>query len=128
MKLQSKLKIREVKKEDILDIEALNKQQDFSIDTIDDYIIDRIVVENDKPIAYGIVKKMAEAIILVDKQVPKITRSKALIELMKVAIFGAKAADYSQLHVFVKDEKLACALEKHFGFKRAEDIVLVLNI
>lgn len=123
------LSVRKRKAEDIGAINDLNQKQAFRITSIDNCIIDRMVVDgNDLPIAYGIVKDFAEAIILVDTKAPKLSRTKALRELMKVAIFGTKSAGLTQLHCFVRDENVARLLERKFNFIRTSDIVLVKNL
>lgn len=120
--------IREVTKDDLETIEHLNSLQgDFKITTENACIIDRIVYEGNKVIAYGVVKKLAEAIILVNPKVPQITRAKAMRELMKYAEIGSKNAGCEQLHCFVKDLRLARTLENQFGFVQSHDIVLVKN-
>lgn len=113
---------------DVPAIVELNRKQDFNLTNIDNCIIDRVVYDNDKVIAYGIVKEMSEAIILVNLEVPKISRMKALQALMKVAIFGAQSKGHEQLHVFVKDTKVAKLLIDKFHFQEVEDICLVRNL
>jgi hypothetical protein len=117
--------VKQVTNEDIERIAELNDlQKDFKLNNIDNMIIERIVMDGDKTIAYGIVKRMAEAIMLVNPEAPKLSRAKAMRELMKFAELGAKKAECAQLHCFVKDEDLAKSLERQFNFKRTHDIVL----
>lgn len=111
-------------KDDIPEITRLNEKQHFKLENIDNCIIDRLVPD----VAYGIVKNFAEAVILVDPGAPKISRAKALRELMKIAIFGTKRAGIAQIHCFCKEESVAKLLEKQFGFVRTKDIVLVKNL
>lgn len=115
---------REINKNDIPEIEKLNSQQEFKLRDISNCIVDRIVPN----VAYGIVKHFGEAIILVNPDAPKISRAKALRELMKIAIFGTKKLGLTQLHCFVSDESVAKLLEKKFGFVRSTDIVMVKNL
>lgn len=119
---------RPIKDNDILTINELNRQQDFSVD-LRHKVVDG-VVENNKGnvIAYGIVKRQAEAIILVDKSKPLVSRAKALRELMKVAIFGARSEGCQQLYCFVQDDKLADLLKTKFGFVDSKDRILVRNL
>lgn len=110
-------------------IDALNRaQDDFKLDQTSKNIIDRIVFDGNIPVAYGVVKKLAEAIILVNPEVPILTRAKAMRELMKFAEYGTKQEGCSQLHCFVKDYNLSDSLVKHFGFIPTRDIVLVKNL
>lgn len=121
--------IRDIDDGDYDIINKLNKEQDFKLQNIANVIIDKIMFDdNNNPIAYGIVKRQGEAIILVNPKVSLTKRVKALRELMKWAEFGALVGKCEQLHCFVKDERLAGMLEKHFGFVRTSDIVLVKNL
>ena len=85
-------------------------------------------MNDEEPVAYGIVKRSGEAIILTNPDAPRVMRSKALAELMKYAELGAVRAGCEQLNCFVSDEKIAAMLEKHFGFVRTKDIVLSKNL
>ncbi len=120
--------IRELTPSDFGLVAWLNEHQDFKLKDLGRCIIDRIALENDNPIAYGIVKRMGEAIILTNPKAPLISRNKALIELMKYAEFGASEAGCEQLNCFVSEERIANMLEKHFGFIRTKDIVLSKNL
>lgn len=120
---------RSVTKDDLGIINELNEQQDFKLEDINNCVIDKIAIDEEgKIIAYGIVKRLGEAIILVDLKAPKISRAKALRELMSYALWGCKKEKIPQLHCFVKDRKIADLLKKQFGFVEVKDIVLVKNI
>lgn len=115
--------------EDIDIIDKMEKDQDhFKLGDIEKSIIQRIVFDEDTPVAYGLVKQMGEAIMLTNPKVSIMKRAVAMQELMKYAEIGAKKAGCEQLHCFVKESKLALSLEKHFGFVQTEDIVLVKNL
>lgn len=116
--------IREIGRDDLEIINKLNKVQDFKLSDIKHCIVDRIVYEGTEIVAYGIVKRMAEAILLVNPAISKLTRAKAMRELMIVAEAYSEKSDCQQLHCFVSDLKLAKLLEKQFGFKLTKDMVL----
>lgn len=122
------VRVRAIEKNDIPEIERLNELQDFKLNNISNCIIDNIAIDDDRTIAYGIVKHFAEAVILVNPESTRLSRAKALRELLKVAVFGTKKAGLTQLHCFVSDEKVAQLLEKKFNFIRSKDICLVKNI
>lgn len=104
-------------------------QKDFKINNLDNMIIDRLVFDdNGNSVAYGLVKRMAEAIMLVNSEASLLTRAKAMRELMQYAEYGAKKEKCDQLHCFVSDKRLARTLSKHYGFIQSEDIVLVKNL
>lgn len=103
-------------------------QKDFKLRNIDNCIIDKIVMDGNIPVAYGIVKRMAEAIMLVNGNSSKLLRARAMVELMKFAETGAKREGCEQLHCFVADPKVATLLGKQFGFMITNDIVLVKDL
>lgn len=109
-------------------IDTLNQLQDFKLKNISNAIIDKIVMQDDNPIAYGFCKKQAEVIILTNPDASLISRAKAMRELMQYAEYGASKFGCEQLHAFVNNEKLARCLIKHFGFVKTQDIVLVKNL
>lgn len=112
----------------LFDINRINKQQDFRLPNIDSCIVDRVAISGNNIVAYGIVKRMAEAIILLDQNSSEYIRAKAMKELMLVAEIGAKLAKCQQLHLFIKDEKLADSLIEHFSFVKSKDLVLVKDL
>ena len=114
---------------DLPRISELNDLQDgFKLNNLDNIIIERLVLDGDRTIAYGVVKKMAEAIVFVNTNEPKYLRTQAIAELMQYAEFGTSKAGLQQLHCFTGNEGLARMLERKFGFIRTKDIVLVKNV
>lgn len=120
--------IKQVEREDLSVIMQLNELQDFKLDGIGNSIVDRIVYEGNEPIAYGTVKRTAEAILLVNPNTPLLTRARAMRELMIIAQAGTYEAGIKQLHCFVKNRQLCESLIKQFGFIETKDFVLVKNV
>jgi len=85
-------------------------------------------VDGDAVLAYGMVRKFGEAIFITDCNVSSFKRAKALDRLMEVAIMASQKCGLEQLHVFVKDPKLVASLERHYGFVRNPDIVLIRDL
>lgn len=122
------LHFRKTRRVDIAEVQRLNDGE-FHFEGGELSVVDGIIYDSfGKTIAFGIVKPMAEAIFITDKTVPRITRAKALKELMRVAIWGTKKANISQLHVFVAEPRLAESLKKYYGFEEVKEIVLVKNL
>lgn len=125
----NQLKIKEPDDTDLPIIDYLNKQQiDFKLDDLNNRIVHRLVFDGTVPIAYGIVKRMAEAILIVNHDSPKMLRARAMRELMQYAEHAAKVENCQQLHCFVSDVNLARLLEKQYNFIKTNDIVLVKNL
>lgn len=119
---------RSLRDSDIDKLEEINKQQDFKLYDFNHRIIDAISEVNHEIIAYGIVKRQAEAIILLDKTKPRVARAKALRELMLIAEHAAAKAGCQQLICSTKEENVAKLLSKHFNFVRCSDILMVRNL
>jgi hypothetical protein len=121
--------IRQIEAKDLDVIEEMNKiQGDFKLTNIDNCIIDRIVYDGHIPVAYGIVKRLAEAIMLINPNAPKLIRAKAMRELMKYAESGCYREKIYQLHCFVSNPKLGASLAKQFKFIKSNDICMVKNL
>ena len=119
--------IRNVNDKDFEIIKKLNESENFRLAGSGHIIIDKIVEENDITIAYGVCKRNAEAIILIDSSFNLIKKSKAMRELILYAELGAYKDKCDQLQCFVSSEKLAKTLEKHFGFTRREETILLVK-
>lgn len=78
--------------------------------------------------AFGMVKTLAEVVMLLDKDISVITKGRALDELIANAITVSSLHDYDQIHAFVQDEHFAKLLKKHYGFKNTKGEALVLSI
>lgn len=120
--------LRNVIDSDLDTINELNEQQHFRLSSLNNKLVDKIAIDDNNPVAYGIVKVLAEAVILVNKNVSLFKRAKALQKLLRVAFRACNEENIEQLHVFVRDEHVAQLLEKHYGFVRSSDIVLVKNM
>lgn len=120
--------VRQYKESDLDRLIELNEQQDFKLSTIKNRIWDCIIEQDNKIIAYGIVKPMAEAIILLDLKAPKISRARAGRQFLLDAQIAARKVGCEQLHVFNSDEKLSQMQEEHFGFIRTKSIVLAKDL
>jgi hypothetical protein len=87
------------------------------------------VVENDgKVVGFGLVKVLAEAIMVLDLDVSVPDRLTAMQMLMDEAIRACKDYGIEQLHVFVKDERLSRLLQNKYAFSKVSDEVLVLGV
>jgi hypothetical protein len=110
------------------ELARLKNQVSFDVREDAPRIVDRIVTDNDALIAYGVVRKFGEAVFITDDNVSRFKRARALDALMEVAIMASRKCGLEQLHVFVKDPKLASSLEKHYGFVRNTDIILIRDL
>lgn len=125
------MSLREVKLDDIKEIEriyAKHHADTFGLFNTNNSLGHAISGDENKILAFGAIKLLAEAMIVLDLSLPKTARTKAVIELLEAAIANCKKLEIEQLHAFVKDEHFAKLLIERFKFARVEDIPLVLNI
>lgn len=121
--------IRDITDKDYQIINGLNQSENFRLAGTGHIVIDNIVEDDGRVIAYGVSKRNAEFIMLVDKTFNIVKRTEAVRELLIHAEVGAFKDKCDQLQCFVSEEKLARSLEKHFGFSRREEkILLVKNL
>lgn len=113
---------------DISEVIKLSRNRAYEIELFQDMISDRVVRKDDRIIAYGAVKRFAEANLVLDSEATKEDKLNALYNLLEQAYLETKKAGLSQLHVFTKDRKFANLLRKRHNFKRINCIALVREI
>ena len=91
-------------------------------------LVDRIIVDGEAVIAYGIIHSFTEGVQITDPSLSAFKRAKAMDMLLEFAIIETQKRGLEQLHAFVKDEKWAASLEKHYGFVKNPDTVLIRNL
>lgn len=121
---------RKVMEHDIPDLARLQrKHPDFETLRIDKYLTDGVVVDKNETVAaYGIVMPFAEAVFLPDTDRSDREKVEALRLLLYEAIRGTDRAGLRQLHCFIRDEKFAEIMVKHFKFEPCVGKALVLNL
>jgi hypothetical protein len=91
-------------------------------------LADRIVVEGEAVIAYGVLHSFTEGVQITDLSLSAFKRAKAMDLLIESALIETNKLKLEQLHAFVKDPKWAASLEKHYGFVRNPNSVLIRNL
>lgn len=99
---------------------------DFSIPNLN-HTIGNGVVSNSSLVAFGMVKLYPEAIIVIDQDLPSITKTKALRILYEEAIKACKSHGFNELNAHVLDSKFLRILEK-LGFKSTDSKQLQLEL
>ena len=91
-------------------------------------LVDRIVVDGEAVIAYGVLHSFTEGVQITDPSLSAFKRAKAMDMLLEFALVETQKRGLEQLHAFVKDPKWAASLEKHYGFVRNPNTVLIRNL
>lgn len=87
-----------------------------------------IVERDDRVVAFGMVRTIAEAIMVLDLDEPTKTKVRSLTYLLEGALFDAAASGFDSLHVFVQDKSFAEILKRHHGFQVCAGEALVRQI
>lgn len=103
-------------------------EEDFPLPSYDNVLADAVADNGQGLIAYGMVKVLAELILISDKDKPLRDRMNALDMLVKAAVSQAKEIGLEQLYITVSDPRFSELLKKHFGFKTVKAESLVLNL
>jgi len=87
------------------------------------------VVTDDKGeiIVGGGIRPIIEAIIVTDKDIEIDKRRQALIEMLRMSMFGAASRGYKELHAFIQDENWLRHLRK-VGFRDTKGKSLVISV
>jgi hypothetical protein len=89
---------------------------------------DVVADDNDHPIAYGIVRMFAEALLYIDKDKSKYAQAKAFKLLMEKALVDCKNADLDELNVGIADPSFAGILKDRYQMKKRDQEMLSLEI
>jgi N-acetylglutamate synthase-like GNAT family acetyltransferase len=120
--------IRKSINEDVSRILELCRDTDYESDPFRDILSDRVIIDGEKLIAYGAIKRFTEAVLVLDKSKNVRTKIKALKELLNAAYFETRKVGLTELHVFTKNDSFANILRKHFGFLKIEGTALVKEL
>jgi hypothetical protein len=123
------ISLRSFRPEDVAPIDAIWREHYSDESSLPDrkhMVIDAVVEDEGKVIAYGQVRLFAEAMFFLDKNAPMRSKTGALQLLMSEAFRGADKAGL-QLYAFIKDKKFADIIIKHYGFAPVEKGELLLR-
>ncbi len=122
---------RDFRKEDIAPInDIFERNPSISVPSLK-YMIINVVTEREedkKIVAYGALKIFAEAVLIMDKEMPKRDRAQALIEAMQTAILYARDAGVEVLYANSNDDNFTRCLENRYKFVRVPGTLLCLDL
>jgi hypothetical protein len=123
--------IRAITKRDLSQIEAIHNKfykDEFPFSDLNRYICNFAVVddESDKIITAGVIRSIAEIVIVTDKDVDIHQRRLALLQMLTAGMQTTRMAGYDQLHAFIQDQRWLRHLVK-CGFRPTVGQSLVIN-
>jgi len=119
-----------IETEELKDFDYLHNlyfKDEYNLPSLSNISTVRVVKNNDKPIASGIVKLCVEAIIVTDQDISPRDRIEAIDLMVANMQEWCRENSIEQIQVYVK-EGFAKVLVKRYGFKPVNDIPLVLQV
>ena len=120
-----------IRNDDLEKIEALyikHHANNFDLPSLSNIVTEAVVERDDRIIAAGTVKLMAEATMILDKDASLADKVFSFKALMEAAIKISTAKGLEELHVFSRDPKFMSHLYNHFGFKPISGQAAVLEL
>jgi hypothetical protein len=110
-------------------MEMYKQNPTYSLEAFKNAIADLIAEDVEgNPIAYGVLKHFAEAVLAIDHTRAKRLKVNALVGLYKACEKKCKELEIPDLHVFTEDEKYAQLLIDKFGFKKIKGVALIKDL
>jgi len=118
------MELRRPSVEDVPEIEDIAKKGDHTLP--DGFECAAVVENNDQIIAFGVLRTNIEALLYcIGTERERVTALNALINTAKA---DAKRLGHVDILVFARDEQFAKLLIKHFNFRRAKGVPLILDL
>lgn len=99
----------------------------FDLPAKNNIFADAVIEHNDKVVAYGMLKYLAEAILILDHSLSAKTRGEALTLLIQEAVKETHKKSLLELQA-VCEPKFANIMIKHYGFQKLVGETLILDI
>ena len=100
----------------------------YELPNLSNTVTHAVVQNEDKIIAFGMVKLFAEAVLVLDHSESRRNKVNAIKLLMLEAFRGCDQHKLSQLHCFIKDEQFARLMMKHYSFNKVLGEALVMDL
>ncbi len=116
--------------EDVAGITALhNKQPELGIPSLHNVLVNSTFVnDKGKVVGYGVLKIFAEAVLIVDKKLGKLSKGKILKDGMEIALNGCKQRDIEQLYIITSFPDFPEILQKHYQAKICPGKTLLIDL
>lgn len=113
---------------DIEKIKKLHSSNDYELDLdLLNTLADRVVIENGKIVGYGTLKKLVEAVIVLDKEQSIRKKIEIINKLMIEMLQFCTMTGDKEIHTYAKDD-FSSILERHFHFTPVLEKALFLEI
>ena len=122
---------RDLRESDIISIDEIyQRQPNIDVPSLKNMITNAVIEDEEtgKVLGYGAVKLFTEAILILDKELPKKDRAIALVEAMKNAIIFSRDAGIEHLFAVSSDPSFAKVLEHRYKFCRIPGVLLRLDL
>ena len=127
---RSRLQFRASQSEDSSEVIRLwreNHSDDFALPNPRPSFCNTVAEKDGKLIAYGMLVPHPEAIMLLDRSLPKREKVEVLKTFMGIAISGGREMQFQRLYTFTSSPSYADVLRKHFKMKNINQEGLILD-
>lgn len=128
--MESKILVRGPRASDVEAIRALRKKyhdDGFDFPAGDQIFTDQVVEVDGKIVAYGVLKILAEAILIMDHSMPQKVKVQALTLLIQEAVKQAHIKKIREVQA-VCEPRFSALMKKQFGFQQLQGETIVLDI
>jgi len=108
--------------------EMYQQNPDYDLELGRNTVEDSVALIDDKVYGYGLLKGFAEAVLVLDHSISKVTKARILDGLMKRAIDICRNMNIAELHTFSRDQKFAKLLIDNYDFQQIECTPLKLDL
>jgi hypothetical protein len=122
---------RSLRGEDLVSINRIfEKQPELGVPSLQNLVVNGVIenTDNNQIIAYGAVKLFGEAVLILDKDISKKHKAKAIREVMRIAISFSRNRNLEYLYLISNSDSFTKVLSKNYGFKVCPGELLLLDL
>lgn len=110
--------------------EIFKKQPNMGVPSARNMVVNGVIedTDKDKVIAYGVVKLFGEAVLILDKDIRKRDKAKAIRQVMNIAISFSRDRNLEYLYLISNSGSFSEVLKKKYGFIKCPGELLMLDL
>jgi N-acetylglutamate synthase-like GNAT family acetyltransferase len=120
--------MRDFKPEDVPGIDEVFHKQQFGVPSLNHVFVNKVIEQDGRIIAYGVVKQFAEAVLILDQTLPIRTKAEVVKQVIPAAAEICANLGLEQLYLTTNNEGYAQTLQKRYGFIQCSTPYYLLNL
>lgn len=123
------IKIRDFSDEDIPEIDKIHKKQpELGVPSLRHVLVNKVFEENGRIVGYGVIKIFSEAVLIIDKDISKVSKGRVLKTGMKIALDTCKKNKLEQLYLITSFPNFANILAKHYKARLCNGSTMLIDL